>query len=59
METDVADEYAGRSGRCARCGKMITVPSSLAAPGGAAAAKSSQGPVVLVIVLVVLSIVLR
>lgn len=42
LETNVADEYAGRSGPCARCGKPITVPS-LGTPFGQAPPQKSRG----------------
>ena len=32
LATDVADEYQGRSGPCARCGKTVTVPAAAATP---------------------------
>ncbi len=52
-QTNVADEFAGRSGPCSQCGKTITVPPSSASPGYAPAAKrSSAVPVLLVLVLV-------
>jgi prepilin-type processing-associated H-X9-DG protein len=53
VETDVAEQYAGRSGPCARCGKTITVPSVAEEPPGAAA---KTGPGVLIAVIVGLGI---
>lgn len=56
LETNVADEYAGQSGPCSRCGNTVLVP---AAPSGmsfaspAAPQKGSSSTVVLVVVLVV------
>jgi prepilin-type processing-associated H-X9-DG protein len=32
VQTDVADEFAGRSGPCANCGRTITVPATPPAP---------------------------
>jgi hypothetical protein len=32
LRTEVAEEYAGRSGPCAGCGRIITVPSLRPAP---------------------------
>ena len=48
VETNVSDQYAGQSGPCARCGKMVTVPS----PGGAPVAAASSTSTVLVVCLV-------
>jgi hypothetical protein len=33
LETTVADQYAGQTGPCSRCGKPITIPGTPAAPG--------------------------
>jgi prepilin-type processing-associated H-X9-DG protein len=33
LETTVADQYAGQTGPCSRCGKPITVPGTPTAPG--------------------------
>jgi len=53
-ETNVADEFAGRSGPCAQCGKTITVPLPGAAPPGyAPAARRSSGVPVLVVLAIV------
>ncbi len=41
-ETNVADEFAGRSGPCAQCGKTVTVPPLGAPPAYAAPARSSS-----------------
>jgi len=56
-QTNVADQYAGQTGPCARCGQSITIPG---APGGAvfasgtaAASRSSTSGVVVVIAVVV------
>jgi prepilin-type processing-associated H-X9-DG protein len=54
LQTNVADEYAGQSGPCARCGKTITVPPSIGAPAYAPPAKGSSGPTTLVIILLAL-----
>ena len=51
MESDVAEEYAGQSGPCAKCGRTITVPPAGAVAGGAAA-KSSSGILVPAVVAV-------
>ncbi|NUQ63252.1 MAG: DUF1559 domain-containing protein [Pirellulales bacterium] len=52
LQTNVADEYAGQSGPCARCGKTITVPPVGGGPVYAPPPKRTSGPAVLVIVLV-------
>jgi prepilin-type processing-associated H-X9-DG protein len=42
--TSVADEYAGHSGPCAKCGAQITIPGApLATSGGAAPAAKKSG----------------
>ena len=53
LETNVADEYAGQSGPCSRCGKLITVPT-LAAPFGSAPPppRKSSGWTVAIVVIV-------
>jgi prepilin-type processing-associated H-X9-DG protein len=51
LQTNVADEYAGQSGPCARCGQTITVPPAGGAVSYAPAPKRSGGPAVLVIVI--------
>ena len=56
-ETNVADEFAGQTGPCAKCGKTVTVPRAAAPPGYAAAAKRSSG-VPIVAVLAVVGVVL-
>jgi type II secretory pathway pseudopilin PulG len=33
LETTVADQYAGQTGPCSRCGKPIAIPGTPAAPG--------------------------
>jgi prepilin-type processing-associated H-X9-DG protein len=48
--TEVGDQYAGQSGPCRSCGKQVTVPAPLGAPG----TKSSGGSLVLVVVLAVI-----
>lgn len=52
LQTDVADEYAGQSGPCARCGKTITVPPVGMGPPVMGPPQRSSGPTVLIIVLV-------
>jgi len=42
LQTNVADEYAGQSGPCAGCGKTITVPPRMQAPGYAPPAPPSK-----------------
>ncbi len=50
--TDVAEQYAGQSGPCSRCGKTITVPSLYGTPAAfAPPPKQSSRLVTLVIVL--------
>ena len=51
-QTNVADQYAGQSGPCARCGKIISVP----APGGAPVAVKPQTNTVLIVCLVTLGL---
>ena len=59
VQTDVADEYAGQSGPCARCGNTITILPPGAPPTYASPARSSQGPaVIIVIVVAALAVVL-
>lgn len=65
-ETNVADEYAGRSGPCATCGRTIIIPSAAAqsvtdgpSPAdGSAAAKAAKGPSGVLIAVIVLVCVL-
>ncbi len=52
LQTNVADEYAGQSGPCARCGKTITVPPIGGGPAPLPPPRRTSGPAVLVIVLV-------
>ena len=58
LETNVADQFAGQTGPCSKCGETVTVPvPSGAAPFGPpptlSRSSSSAGPVVLIVVLVV------
>ena len=39
-ETDVAEEYAGQSGPCAKCGRTISIPAAGAVAGGTAAKRT-------------------
>lgn len=60
LETNVADEFAGKSGPCARCGKLITVPAS-GAPFGSAPPtppKSSGWTVAIVVIVACGSVML-
>lgn len=47
--TDVAEEFAGQSGPCARCGKEITVPPLPGTPGYSPPKKRSQGPILVLV----------
>jgi len=58
LQTNVADEYAGRSGPCAGCGQTVTVAPLSKAVTYIPPTKGSVGPVVIVIVLVVLVLML-
>ena len=42
--TDVADQYAGQSGPCVRCGKPITIPGGLPFSGMVPPVKRGLGP---------------
>ena len=54
-QTTVADQYAGQSGPCAKCGKVVTVPfAATSYPGSAAASGGGAGTVMLVIGVVLL-----
>lgn len=56
-QTIVADQYAGRTGPCAKCGKTINVPPLGGGPVYAMpAAKSSGLPVVVIVLVVVLGV---
>ena len=54
LQTNVSDEYAGRSGPCAGCGKAVTVPPRSQPVPYAPPKSSSAGPIVLIVVLVLL-----
>ena len=55
--TNVADQYAGQSGPCARCGKTITVPTVPGMPFAATPAKSTSSlPIVIVVVVGLLGV---
>ena len=41
-ETNVADEFAGQSGPCSKCGKTVTVPPAAAPPGYATPVQTSN-----------------
>jgi prepilin-type processing-associated H-X9-DG protein len=58
LQTNVGDEFAGRSGPCASCGKTITVPGPFGEPGGAKASRSGGGATVVVVLAVALGVVL-
>ena len=58
LQTNVADEFAGRSGPCAGCGKTITVPGPFGEPGGAPANRSGGGATIVVVLAVALGVVL-
>ena len=53
LQTNVSDEYAGRSGPCAGCGKTVTVPPPSQPVPYAPPKSSSAGPIVLIVILVV------
>jgi len=48
--TEVAEEYAGQTGPCVRCGKSITVPPPAGTPGYTTPSKASQVPLVVLLV---------
>lgn len=63
-QTNVADQYAGQTGPCSKCGQTITIPGTpVAGAGGydhgpaAVAKKSSNAWIVLVIIAAVLGVV--
>jgi len=49
-QTEVAEQYAGQTGPCARCGKSITVPPLAGTPGYTTPTKASQVPLVVLLV---------
>ncbi|NQT16936.1 MAG: DUF1559 domain-containing protein, partial [Planctomycetes bacterium] len=58
METNVADQYAGQSGPCSKCGQTVTVPAPagvapFAAPVAPAKSSTSVGFIVLIVVLAI------
>jgi prepilin-type processing-associated H-X9-DG protein len=55
-KTDVAEQYAGQSGPCAACGKTITVPPLVGAPGPRMPGQGSQAAIVVVILIVVVGL---
>ncbi len=57
-ESDVAEQYAGQSGPCVSCGKIVTVPPLDGAPGYTASSSpgGSAGALVAVIAIVVVGI---
>jgi prepilin-type processing-associated H-X9-DG protein len=59
VETSVAEQYAGQSGPCAKCGQTITIPlpAGVAAPVYAPGAESSSAATVIIILAVVLGVV--
>ena len=58
IESDVAEQYAGQSGPCVSCGKIVTVAPMAGAPGYTAASSpgGSAGALVAVIVIVVVGV---
>jgi len=60
LQTNVADEYAGQSGPCSRCGKTITVPFGPPSAPSAARVSRPRGsvPVVLIALAAVGAIVI-
>ncbi len=63
LETNVADEYAGRSGPCSRCGKLVTVPSlgtpfGYAPPAPPAPPRKSNAWVIVLVVVIAGAVVL-
>jgi hypothetical protein len=62
-QTTVADQFAGQSGPCAACGKLVTVPFAVGAPsyqygsgGGAGAAAAGVGIGIGAILLIVIGV---
>jgi prepilin-type processing-associated H-X9-DG protein len=55
-QTNVADQYAGQTGPCAKCGKPITVPFPASSGHAYAPAKQSSSTPVLLIVLLVMCV---
>jgi hypothetical protein len=58
LETNVADQFAGQSGPCSKCGNTVTVPvpsgaAPFAAPITPAKSSMSVGVIVLIVVLVI------
>jgi len=51
LQTSVAEQYAGQTGPCAGCGKMVTIPPLAGGPPFAPP-RSTSGPAVAVIVVV-------
>ena len=56
-QTEVADEYAGQTGPCAKCGQTMTIPPLAGTPGYARPTQGSGGVVVVVVVLLVVLVV--
>lgn len=52
IRTRIADEFAGQSGPCSGCGRMITVPPTAPPPGPAAPKRANVSLVVILIALV-------
>jgi hypothetical protein len=48
--TEVAEQYAGQTGPCMRCGKSITVPPLSGTPGYTGSTKGSQVPLVVLLI---------
>lgn len=56
--TEVAEQYAGQTGPCAKCGKTITVPPPVGTPGYTTPTKASQVPLVVLLVVAGLGLLL-
>src|SRR5687767_3681336 len=50
-KTQVADQYAGQSGPCAACGKVVTIPGPIGKAGASTGAAAGVSAAVIVVVL--------
>ncbi len=61
LETTVADQYAGQTGPCSRCGKPVTMPGTQAVPGAPFSPPpkpASKAPILLIVLGVALVVAL-